>query len=389
MGDRAVVMWDESLLGYEFGDSHPMSPVRLELTMALARATGALDGARITEPRPATDAELALVHDSDYLEAVRRAPDVDDPTHGLGTADNPVFADMHAASALVAGASVQAAEAVWTGAAPHAVSLAGGLHHAKRARAAGFCVYNDAAVAIGWLLAQGAERVAYVDVDAHHGDGVEEAFAADPRVLTISLHQSPLSLFPGTGFPEDVGLGVAAGNAVNVALPVGTKDAGWLRAFDGVVPVLLREFGPQVLVTQCGCDAHRRDDLADLELTVDGQHLTYRLLHDLAHELCDGRWVALGGGGYDTVDAVPRAWTGLLAVATGASLPDRIPEEWRAFVRTRTGRDAPRFFSDGDPASYEPWEAGEGDPDSPLDRAVAATRRAVLPLHGLDPLRDR
>ena len=185
--------------------------------------------------------------------------------HGLGTEDDPLFPGMHEAAAMVTGATLAAARAVWTSAAQHGASLAGGLHHAMARNASGFCVYNDPAVAIAWLLDQGAERIAYVDVDAHHGDGVQAAFWDDPRVLTISVHEHPDTLFPGTGRPRETGGPHADGSAVNVALPAGTGDAGWLRAFHAVVPPILRSFGPQLLVSQHGCDSHRDDPLANLD----------------------------------------------------------------------------------------------------------------------------
>src|SRR4029453_581199 len=184
------------------------------------------------------------------------------------------------------------------------------------ARASGFCVYNDPAVAIAKLLDLGAQRVAYVDIDVHHGDGVQAAFYDDPRVLTISLHETPLALFPGTGFANETGGPGAEGMAVNVALPPGTGDGGWLRAFTAIVPSLLRAYAPELLFTQCGADTPRLTPLADLQLTVDGQRAAYLALRDLADDLCDGRWVATGGGGYALVEVVPRAWTHLLAVAT-------------------------------------------------------------------------
>ncbi|HWL37818.1 MAG TPA: acetoin utilization protein AcuC, partial [Frankiaceae bacterium] len=324
MSNSVLVLWDDVLASYDFGRGHPLRPLRLELTMALARDLGVLDRPGVTVRKPSSSGQdtLELVHDRDYIEAVKRAPD--DllgrlgSRYGLGSGDNPVFPRMHEAAALVTGASVEAAKAVWEGAAQHAVNLAGGLHHAMPARASGFCVYDDPAVAIAWLLQAGATRVAYVDVDVHHGDGVQMAFYGDPRVLTVSLHESGSYLFPGTGFPEETGEGEAEGTSVNVALPPGTDDAGWLRAFDAVVPDVLRAFGPQVLVTQLGCDTHVLDPLAHLALSVDGQRTTYALLHDLAHELCGGRWVVLGGGGYEIVQVVPRAWTHALAEVTGA-----------------------------------------------------------------------
>ncbi len=386
--DGTTVVWDEALLSYDLGD-HPLDPVRVRLTMALARELGVLDRAGVTvvRPEPADEAALTRVHDPAYLAAVKAAPD--DPFftgYGLNTPDNPVFDGMHEASALVAGATLTAAEAVWQGRARRAVNVAGGLHHAMRARASGFCVYNDPAVAIARLLDLGAERVAYVDVDVHHGDGVQAAFYTDPRVLTISLHETPLTLFPGTGFPEETGGAGAEGMAVNVALPPGTPDTGWLRAFHAVVPSLLRVYRPQILVTQCGADSHRLDPLADLRLSVDGQRASYLALRGLADELCEGRWVATGGGGYALVEVVPRAWTHLLAIATGDPIDPATPTPpgWRRLAKQlRPDRDIPLRLTDEADVSYQPWQP-TGEPD-PVDRAIAATRRVVFPLLGLDP----
>ncbi|AXO33890.1 acetoin utilization protein AcuC [Micromonospora chalcea] len=388
MADDTVVVWDEALLTYDMGD-HPLDPVRVELTMALARELGVLDrpGVRLVKPEPADDALLTRVHDPAYLDAVRAAPR--DPLFagfGLGTSDNPVFDGMHEASALIAGATVTAAEAVWRGEARRAVNVAGGLHHAMPARAAGFCVYNDPAVAIARLLDLGAQRIAYVDVDVHHGDGVQEIFYRDPRVLTISLHETPLALFPGTGFPDETGGPGAEGTAVNVPLPPGVGDAGWQRAFHAVVPSVLRAYRPQVLVTQCGADGHRKDPLADLHLSVDGQRATYRTLRALADELCDGRWIATGGGGYALVEVVPRAWTHLLATATGEPIDPATltPPGWRDLAaRRRPGHEVPLRMTDDVDPSYLPWQPS-GEPNA-VDRAVAATRKAVFPLLGLDP----
>jgi acetoin utilization protein AcuC len=385
---KTLVLWDDALLGYNLGD-HPLDPVRVELTIALATELGVLsrDGVTVEAPTAASDADLQRVHTAQYLAAVRAASDHPRFTgFGFGTPDNPVFPRMHEASALVAGATQRAAEAVWQGEADHAVNVAGGLHHAMPSRASGFCVYNDPAVAIARLLELGAERVAYVDIDVHHGDGVQEMFWTEPRVLTVSVHETPLALFPGTGFPDETGGGGAEGSAVNVALPPGTGDAGWLRAFHAVVPGILRAYRPQVLLTQCGADAHRLDPLAHLQLTVDGQRAAYLALRDLSEELCDGRWIATGGGGYALVEAVPRAWTHLLAAVTGDPIdPDTpTPAAWRALARERFPRaEIPTSMTDGSPATYRPWQP-TGEPDS-VDRAIMATRSAAYPLHGLDP----
>jgi acetoin utilization protein AcuC len=382
------VVWDESLLQYDFGPGHPFDPVRVQLTIELATALGVLAAPSVSVlvPQPATDGELETVHDEEYIAAVRHAGRalVPDIRHGIGTEDDPVFEGMHEAAALVAGATLAAARAVWSGDALHAVNVAGGHHHAMRGTASGFCVYNDLAVAIKWLLAAGAERVAYVDLDVHHGDGVQDAFYADPRVLTISLHEHPISLFPGTGLPGETGTGEGEGYAVNVAMPAGTADAGWLRAFDGVVVPLLRSFKPTVLVSQHGCDSHRLDPLAHFELTIDAQRLAQVRLHELAHELCEGRWVATGGGGYALVEVVPRIWTHLLAIAAGQPIDPEMatPEQWRQLARALTGETAPVSMTDGASARYAPFAAGI-DPGDPVDRAIMRTRSAVFASHGL------
>ncbi|MET0695046.1 MAG: acetoin utilization protein AcuC, partial [Propionibacteriaceae bacterium] len=302
--------------------------------------------------------------------------------HGLGTTDNPVFEGMHDAGALVAGASVQAAAAIGRGEVTRAVNIAGGLHHAMADAASGFCIYNDCARAITELLRLGAERVAYVDVDVHHGDGVQAIFYDDPRVMTIILHETPACLFPGTGFPTEIGGPGALGSAVNIALPPGTNDSGWLRAFHAVVPPALRVFEPTILVTQHGCDSHEHDPLADLDLSLDGQRASYLALAALADELCDGRWVSVGGGGYSVLDVVPRAWTHLLGIVSGQPVEADtvIPEAWRDEV----GEWAPRTMTDDVDVSYVPFENGY-TPESRLDQAILATRRAVFPELGLDP----
>ncbi len=379
-----AVVWTPDFLGYQLSDSHPLDPVRLDLTMRLATALGVLDDVPLLAPAPATDAEIERVHRPGYLSAVRTAPE--DPFrngHGLGTEDNPIFPGMHEASALICGGSLLAAREIAEGRAMRAVNIAGGLHHAMADRAAGFCVYNDCAVAISWLLDHGFERVAYLDVDVHHGDGVQALFQHDPRVLTISVHQHPLTLWPGTGWPSEVGSGDAEGTAVNLALPPGTRDAGWLRAFNAVVPSLLAEFRPSVLVTQCGADTHHEDPLAELSLSVDGHRAIYRTLRELATTTAGGRWLALGGGGYGLFRVVPRSWTHLLATVLDRDVdPGRaLPAGWVAHAATLTRRPLPTTMGDGVAVDFEPWGTGA----DPVDDAVAATRGAVFPLHGLDP----
>ncbi len=388
MAGSLTLVWDERLTEYDFGPGHPLAPVRVELTIALARQFGVLGRAAVTMVTPASAqmAELGLAHDADYIDAVRQAglDGRGNGRYGLGTSDNPVFAGMHEASALVAGATLAAARAIWRGETGHAANIAGGLHHAMRRSASGFCVYNDPAIAIKWMLAEGAERIAYVDLDVHHGDGVQAAFYDDPRVLTISLHEHPATLFPGTGLASEIGSGDGRGYAVNMPLPAGTGDAGWLRAFDAVVPPLLRAFAPEVIVSQHGCDSHRLDPLANLELSVDAQRRSQLMVHDLAHETAGGKWLLTGGGGYELVQVVPRSWTHLLAVASGEPIDPGLPlpDVWRALALKRTGESAPTRMTDGAPAEFIPVTAGM-DPADRVDTAIMNTCRAVFSWHGL------
>ena len=388
MTGSLTLVWDEALTKYDFGPGHPLAPVRVELTIALAREFGVLGRPEVAllVPASAQMAELELAHDAAYIDAVRQAglDGRGNGRYGLGTSDNPVFAGMHEASALVAGATLAAARAIWRGETAHAANIAGGLHHAMRRSASGFCVYNDPAIAIKWMLAEGAERIAYVDLDVHHGDGVQAAFYDDPRVLTISLHEHPATLFPGTGLSSEIGSGDGRGYAVNMPLPAGTGDAGWLRAFDAVVPPLLRAFAPEILVSQHGCDSHRLDPLANLELSVDAQRRAQLMVHDLAHEITGGKWLLTGGGGYELVQVVPRSWTHLLAVASGEPIDPclPVPDSWRALAVERTGESAPMRMTDGEPATYIPITSGI-DPADRVDAAIMNTCRAIFARHGL------
>jgi acetoin utilization protein AcuC len=308
-----------------------------------------------------------------------------DVGHGLGTADNPVFSGMHEATSLVVGSTLLAARKIAEGEATRAVNIAGGLHHAMPASASGFCIYNDCSVAISWLLDNGFERVAYVDTDVHHGDGVQTAFYDDPRVLTVSLHQHPFTLWPGTGYSTEIGTGDAEGTSVNLPLPPRTKDAGWLRAFHAVVPALLDDFQPQILVTQCGVDSHEEDPLAELSLSVDGHRTIYRTLRELADTYAGGKWLAVGGGGYQLIRVVPRSWTHLIATVLNRDVAPEtgMPPGWLDTVRQAAPRaELPAAMTDGRETSFKPWGDGE---DDPVDVAIRDTRSAVFPLHGLDP----
>ena len=348
-----ALIWDDNHITYDFGPDHPLKPVRVELTVDLIRACGLTDADGVlTLPRAVfTEDDVLRLHTADYVDTVRRLSANPNPAgateYGLGLGDNPVFRGMHEASLEVCGASVAAAEAVWSGRVTHAFNPAGGLHHAMPGRAAGFCIYDDPAAAIDWLLRNGANRVAYVDVDTHHGDGVQEFFYADPRVLTISLHESGRYLFPGTGFADEIGEGDARGTSLNVPLPPSTPGAEYLEAFDAVVPAALDAFAPDVLVTQLGCDTHVTDPLAHLALTTDDYAAIGKRLHDLAHRNAHGRWVATGGGGYQVATVVPRAWTLYFGELTGHGVPHEVPWSWLQLAEERTRERPPDTFLEG------------------------------------------
>jgi acetoin utilization protein AcuC len=318
---QVALVYGDALMKHHLSDEHPLQPIRVKLAVDLIKETGLIEHAHLLPPRLATDDELELVHSPGYVRLVRQLSDpairqkipydVIDAA-GYASADNPISESLHEGTALVAGASLVAAEAIQSGAFTHVFSPSGGLHHAHRDRASGFCTYNDAAIACEWFKRRG-HRVAYVDVDVHHGDGVEDIFQSDPDVLTISLHESGHWLFPGTGFPQDSGVGPGMGFEANVPFVPYTWDQPWLMAFEKVVPPLLRRFKPTVLVTQDGCDTHHLDPLAHLAATTRIWPKIGTMFHQLAHELCEGRWLALGGGGYAIREVVPRAWTLLFA----------------------------------------------------------------------------
>ncbi len=393
MPTQARVVWDPDFTKYDFGPQHPMSPVRLELTARLCREFGLFDheDVELYSPPVPDDEVLHTVHDPFFVEAVKASsmdPSRTQLTLGLGTDDVPTFRGMHEASARVVEGTRQLCEDVWRGRVNHGVNFAGGLHHAMRSNASGFCVYNDIAVGIEWLLAHGVERIAYVDVDVHHGDGVEAIFWDEPRVLTVSLHETGRALFPGTGWATDIGGNDAVGHAVNVSLPPGMNDSGWLRALHATALPVVRAFQPQVLVTQHGCDTHATDPLAHFALSVDAQRDAMLVLHDLAHEVCDGKWVAVGGGGYAVVDVVPRTWTHLTAIATHRPIAtsEPIPQSWRDHVTELFGVPGPSRMGDlpdGERLWWRSWDLGY-DPANDVDRAVMATRQAIFPHHGLD-----
>ncbi len=321
---KAALICAKELWAHGHGPMHPMRPERLRMTWELLNAYHAFDmpGSQVIPPQPATPQELALWHTPEYIDAVRRLSAGDRRVspwkYHFGPGDNPVFPAMYETESLKAGASLLGARLVASGELDVAFSFAGGLHHAMPDHASGFCVFNDAVIAIRWLVARGM-RVAYVDVDAHHGDGVQAAFYDDNRVLTISLHESGEFLFPGTGFVHELGRGAGRGYSINLPLLPYTDDDVYLWAFEQIVPPLLSWFDPDVLVTQLGIDTHYRDPLAHLKLTTAGYVALVRAFRQMAKP-----WLALGGGGYN-IHTVARAWTLAYGIMSGQEFPDEIP----------------------------------------------------------------
>jgi len=323
------------------------------------------DDLDVDTPRPATIDELLAVHSYPYLRAVAQAQaiaqglgePVDLRLYGLGTEDDPLFPAIHDASALYTGATIQALQAVIGGRAIHAYSPAGGQHHAMKARASGFCVYNDCAAAIAVARTAGY-RVAYVDLDAHHGDGVQAAFYSDPRVLTVSIHESGEYLFPGTGSVHETGAGEGRGTSVNVPLPPRAGNDAILLAMGRIVAPAVRSFSPDILVTQTGCDTHHGDPLTHLTATLPLYPRLAEQLHELAHECCAGRWLIVGGGGYDPADVTPRAWTAFLGPVLGQETADvYLPLTWLESSR-RVGGDPPARLLDDPGPDHPPLPAG-------------------------------
>jgi acetoin utilization protein AcuC len=325
---KTAFIYSDAYFDYDYGETHPLKVYRLKLAYELIRSYGLLEfpSVLVIPTRRAEDEELVLFHGREYLDALKQASEGKAPPgssyrFGLGPGDNPVFKGVYEWSQWVTGATLQAAELVGSGERDIAFNIAGGLHHADPSRASGFCYINDGVIGIIKLLKQG-NRVAYVDFDAHHGDGVQRAFFRTDRVLTVSLHEAGYSLFPGTGYEHEIGEGQGRGYSVNVPFPPFADDDVYLWAFERIVPPLLERFQPDVVVTQLGVDSFYTDPLANLHLSIQGFEAVVRRMKELAP-----RWVALGGGGYD-VSNVARAWTVAWAVMNGIELSDELPPEY-------------------------------------------------------------
>ena len=343
-------VYSDAFQKYNFGPTHPLRPTRLKLTFELMKASGLFNSPSIKmiEPRQAQRGELLLFHDESYLRLVERMSESGSGFLDMG--DTPAFKGCYEASSLAVGASLTAVDTVMSGIATHAMNIAGGLHHAHPNRASGFCIFNDPAVSIAYLKEKySLNRILYLDIDAHHGDGVMYGFYSDDSVLDIDFHEDGHALFPGTGFTEETGAGSASGIKINVPLPPFTGDETYLKLFKKIVPVAVRKFNPQILLVQCGADSHANDLLAHLQLTTRSYCEIASTVHQLAHEVSDGRLVIFGGGGYNPSN-VARAWTLIAATLVGSNIPDDIPKDWRRLFEALVGEKAPDKINSYDEA---------------------------------------
>lgn len=330
----SVFIFSEEQLKYKFNSHHPFNQQRLELTLDLLRNIGAIQDEQIILPRMATEEELLLIHDPNYVNAVKLAskgelPEAVAENYGLGTEDTPIFPNMHEASSFLVGGTLTAVDYVMSGKANHALNLGGGLHHGFRGKASGFCIYNDSSVAIKYMQEKYRARVLYVDTDAHHGDGVQWSFYDDPNVCTLSIHETGRYLFPGTGNINERGQGTGYGTKFNIPLDAFTEDESFIDAYTVALQEICDFFKPDVILTQNGADSHYLDPLTHLSATMNIYREIPRLAHQMAHQFCDGRWIAVGGGGYDIWRVVPRAWAMIwLEMTENSNYLGNLPKEW-------------------------------------------------------------
>ncbi len=371
----AAFVYSDALASHVLREDHPMKPVRLRYTYELLQAYHIFDqpGCFVAEPRMATEKELLSFHTPDYIDAVKRISKgdfaVNPAKYNMSIfGDNPFTQGMYEANALVAGSAIVAAEFVASGRAEAAFAPAGGLHHAMSGYASGFCYFNDCVMAINHLMAFG-KRVVYIDIDAHHGDGVQKAYWDTKKVMTISLHESGRYLFPGTGASEEVGEGEGEGTAVNVPLAPYTGDTDYVWAFMQVVPPLVKAFKPDAIVTQLGADSYYSDPLTHLRLTTNGFEACVKEFASWGLP-----WVALGGGGYD-VTAVPRLWALAYAIMAGIELPDDIPSSWADRYGMLKLRDRPGTGATRPDLQEEVRRTAE--------ESVAKVKELVFPVYGL------
>jgi len=360
VGGKTALLYSERFLDYNLGPLHPLRPIRVKLTHDLIQSKRLVNGniASIMTPRMASEEEILLFHEREYVSLVQKYSERGSGL--LDAGDTPAFKGCFEATSLVVGASLEGCDEIMSGRFTHAFNPSGGLHHARPERASGFCIFNDPAVSINYLKTKyKLKRLVYLDIDAHHGDGVMYGFYNDPSVLDIDLHESGKYIFPGTGFPDEIGGNEARGLKLNIPLPPGTGDQAYMKAFRKLVPDIVRRFRPEIILVQCGADGHAEDRLAHLRLTTHMYGEVVSEMHSLAHELCQGRLLLFGGGGY-TLANVPRVWTVAFATLAGARLDNTIPDGWSREFSELTGEDPPKGLQD-EPTTDDLKTTGEVD----------------------------
>ncbi len=346
LAGRTGLVWDDGFVNYNLGPYHPLRPIRVKLTYDLIRSKEILknEAVEVVKARTASRDEILLFHEDSYVKLVQQYSK--NGSGLLDAGDTPAFKGCYEATSLVVGASLVGADSVMSGTLTHAFNPSGGLHHAHPERASGFCIFNDPAVVIAYLKSKyRIKRLVYLDIDAHHGDGVMYGYYDDPAVLDIDFHESGDYLFPGTGYPYETGKGDAQGLKLNIPLPPATGDHAYVEAFRQVVPDAVREFRPEIILIQCGADGHLDDRLAHLRLTTNAYSEIVDEMHRLAHELCNGRLLLFGGGGY-TLANVPRVWTVAFATLAGVRLDDEIPSDWSKEFQASAEEDPPQTLHD-------------------------------------------
>ncbi|MDR7077768.1 acetoin utilization protein AcuC [Neobacillus niacini] len=383
MTDQCSFIFSEELLNYKFNSNHPFNQFRLKLTVDLLHKLNALDNKLVIPPRMATEEELSLVHDPSYIAAVKMAghgqlPQQVAENYGLGTEDTPIFPNMHEASALLVGGTLTAVDQVMTGQALHALHLGGGLHHGFRGKASGFCVYNDSSVAIKYMQDKYNARVLYVDTDAHHGDGVQWSFYDDPNVCTLSIHETGRYLFPGTGNVNERGQGRGYGYSFNIPVDAFTEDESWLQVYTQSLKEVAEFFKPDVILTQNGADSHYYDPLTHLSATMNIYREIPKLAHEIAHQYCGGKWIAVGGGGYDIWRVVPRAWALIwMEMTENSNCYGNLPQDWLDFWQAKAPVTLPLKWDD------------PNDMYKPIPRKAEITEKNFLTLEkALYPIRN-
>jgi acetoin utilization protein AcuC len=359
MTSKLAIIYGDEFLRYDFGGEHPLTQLRVKLALRLMETLGLIQSPEITvlPPTAATIDDALLFHTASYVDFLASAC-----AKGTGwldeVHDTPAFPGGLEASLYVIGGTLRALDAVLGGEADHAFNLGGGLHHAYPDRASGFCLFNDVAVAIKRLKRLGFQRIMYIDVDAHQGDGVMYSFYDDPGVLNVDFHEDGKFLFPGRGHMLELGEGAGRNYKINVPFPPYSADNSFTYAFRELVPPLARSYRPEIILMQCGVDTHASDPLTDLHLSVNAYATAIDLVHRLAHEVCDGRLVMFGGGGYNPA-SVALGWTRMVCTVTNTVPPDTIPETWREEFRRVTGEQAPHVLTERSAEDHnfrELWE---------------------------------